>query len=309
MRLDPGIETFLETLRAATGGKPAPFEAEARRRMLRQRTALFPVALPSGVTFEDWHLALSGREIPLRIYRPAGGGKLAALLYFHGGGWVAGDPITHHATTAILAGLSGAVVVSVHYRRPPENPYPAALQDAEAVLEWLRDPPDWLDTDPGRIAAAGDSAGGNLTAALTLKLRDAGQPQLRHQLLIYPVLDTDFENASYRAAADPVLTPAAMRYYWNAYLSREADWRDPYAVPARAKDLTGLPPATLLTAEADPLRDEGEAYAVRLEAAGVPTTLLRGASMVHGFLRAWELSPAVRGLFEQACTKLVRDLA
>lgn len=309
MKLDPGIAAYLERLRTATGGVPAPFEPEARRRMLRQRTALFPVEPPPGVTFEDRHLAAPGREIPLRIFRPQASGQLAAVLYFHGGGWVAGDIVTHHATTAILAALTGAAVVSVHYRRPPENPYPAALEDAEAALAWLRNPPDWLGIDPARIAAAGDSAGGNLTAALALKLRDGGSPPLRHQLLIYPVLDTDFENASYRAAADPVLTPAAMRYYWNSYLSREQDWRDPYAVPARAGDLSGLPPATVLTAEADPLRDEGEAYAQRLREAGVATALLRGAGMVHGFLRAWALSPAVRALFEKACAGLSRDLA
>ena len=309
MKLDLGIAAYLERLAEVTGGKAVPFEAEARRRMLRQRTAAFPVAIPDGIAFEDWHIAAPGREIPLRIYRPARAEPLPAILYFHGGGWVAGDVITHHATTAILAELTGALVVSVHYRRPPENPYPAALEDAEAALAWLAAPPDWLGIDPDRLAAAGDSAGGNLTAALALKLRDAGGPKLRHQFLIYPVLDTDFETASYRAAADPVLTPAAMRFYWNAYLSRNEDAADPYAVPKRAPDLSGLPPATVLTAEADPLRDEGEAYAARLLEAGVPAALRRGEGMVHGFLRAWELSAAVRALFDEACAGLARDLA
>jgi acetyl esterase len=261
------------------------------------------------VGFEDLYVAAPGREIPLRLYRPAGDATKAAILYFHGGGWVAGDVVTHHATTAHLAALSGAVVASVHYRRPPENPYPAALEDAAAVLAWLRAEAAWLGVDPARVAAAGDSAGGNLTAALALKLKAEGGDQLRHQLLIYPVLDTDFENASYRAAADPILTPEAMRYYWGAYLSRDVDWRDPLAVPMRAAELTGLPPATVMVAEADPLHDEGTAYAARLEEAGVSTALLRGAGMVHGFLRALDLSPAARDLFAQACANLARDLA
>lgn len=308
MRLDPGIAAYLERLKEITGGRTAPFEPEARRRMLRQRTAAFPVALPEEVSCEDWCLAAPGREIPLRLYRPAAAGPLPAVLYFHGGGWVAGDVVTHHATTAHLAALTGALVVSVHYRRPPESPYPAALEDAAAVLAWLRRPPDWLAIDPARLAAAGDSAGGNLTAALALRLKAEGTIQLRHQLLIYPVLDTDFETASYRAAADPVLTPEAMRYYWGAYLSREADWSDPLAVPMKAADLTGLPPATVLTAEADPLSDEGEAYALRLEQAGVDTALLRGAGMVHGFLRALDLSARARALFEEASARLARDL-
>lgn len=309
MKLDPGIAAYLQRLSEVTGGKTAAYDPDSRRRMLRQRTAAFPVEIPENVAFEDWHIAAPGREIPIRIYRPAQPEPLPAILYFHGGGWVGGDILTHHATTAILADLTGAIVVSVHYRRPPENPYPAALEDAEAAFAWLTKPPDWLGIDPTRLAAGGDSAGGNLTAALALKLRDAGGPQLRHQFLIYPVLDTDFETASYRAAADPILTPQAMRYYWDAYLSREDDKIDPYAVPMRAGDLSGLPPATVLTAEADPLRDEGEAYAARLQEAGVATTLLRGEGMVHGFLRAWELSPAVRALFAEACANLARDLA
>ena len=308
MKLDPGIEAYLARLKEVTGGKAAPFEPEARRRMLRQRTAAFPVKLPENVFFEDWHAAAPGREIPLRLYRPAGSGTKPAILYFHGGGWVAGDIVTHHATTAHLAALTGAVVASVHFRRPPENPYPAALEDAAAAFAWLRGQADWLDIDPGRIAAAGDSAGGNLTAALALKLQAAGGAQLRHQFLIYPVLDTDFETASYRAAADPVLTPEAMRYYWDAYLSRGEDRNDPLAVPMRAADLTGLPPATVLIAEADPLHDEGAAYAQRLQEAGVDTALLRGEGMVHGFLRAFDLSPAARSLFEEASARVARSL-
>ena len=309
MKLDPGIEAYLARLQEITGAVPAPFEAEARRRMLRQRTAAVPVRLPESVGFEDWPLAAPGREIPLRLYRPAGGGSGAAILYFHGGGWVAGDLDSHHATTAHLADLTGALVAAVHYRRPPENPYPAALEDAAAALAWLRAEAGWLGIDPGRIAAAGDSAGGNLSAALALKLKAEGGAQLRHQLLIYPVLDTDFETASYRAAADPILTPKAMRYYWNAYLSGPADRDDPLAVPMRAKDLAGLPPATVMVAEADPLHDEGTAYAARLKAAGVATSLLRGQGMVHGFLRALDLSPAARALFAEACAGLARDLA
>ncbi|MGE3822185.1 MAG: alpha/beta hydrolase, partial [Isosphaeraceae bacterium] len=178
----------------------------------------------------------------------------------------------------------------VDYRLAPEHPFPAAVDDAEAATRWVAERGRSLGLDPDRLAVGGDSAGGNLAAVVARRARDAGSPALAYQCLIYPATDADFETPSYLENAEGfLLTRAAMMWYWNHYLADPSRRADPDASPLRAADLAGLPPATVVTAEYDPLRDEGNAYAQRLEASGVPVRHRRYEGLIHGFLRRHHL--------------------
>jgi acetyl esterase len=225
-----------------------------------------------------------GPDVPVRIYTPAGGGPFPALAWYHGGGWVVGNLETADPTARHLAVETGCVVVSVDYRLAPEAKFPAAADDCYAATKWIADNASEINVDLSRIAVGGDSAGGNLAASVSLMARDRGGPSIVFQALIYPVTERDFSTASYRENADGyLLTLDAMKWYWDHYLKSDADSSDPYAAPAAAKDLRGLPPALVITAAFDPLRDEGEAYARRLQGAGVPTACSRYDGMIHGF--------------------------
>jgi acetyl esterase len=207
-----------------------------------------------------------------------------AIVYFHGGGWVLGDLDSHDAVCRALANASGSIVISTDYRLAPEHRFPAAADDAYAATRWVADNATLLRIDPKKVAVAGDSAGGNLAAAVTLMARDQAGPDLAFQVLIYPVTDANFDTPSYiENAVGYLLTRTGMQWYWNHYTA-EADRTNPYASPSRATTLGALPPALVITAEYDPLRDEGEAYATALRSAGVPTTLTRYPGLVHGFL-------------------------
>jgi acetyl esterase len=227
--------------------------------------------------------------VPLRIYRPLsadGRRPLAAVVYLHGGGWVTCDLDTHDRLCRTLANRSGAAVIAVDYRRAPEHPFPAAVDDGLAALDWTRAHAADLGVDLARLAVAGDSAGGNLAAVIARRDRDGGgAPPLALQVLLLPVTDAAMDTPSYTENADGFyLTHAAMRWYWDHYLGG-ADPLHPDASPLRASDLRGLPPALVVTAEYDPLRDEGEAYAERLRTAGVRVRFRRYEGMVHGFIR------------------------
>ena len=221
--------------------------------------------------------------IPARLYRPRSG-TLPLLVYLHGGGWVVGSVAMSDPFCRALANASGCAVLSVEYRLAPEDRYPAAADDAYAATRWSADRASDLGIDASRIAVGGSSAGGNLAAVVALMARERGSPKLAFQLLHAPVLDHDFETPSYRANATGCgLTRSGMRWFWDHYVP-DARLRDePYASPLRAKDLSGLPPAHIVTAECDVLRDEGKAYATRLHEAGVPTAHVEYPGMVHGF--------------------------
>ena len=235
---------------------------------------------------EDLQIPGTAGPVPVRLYRPQADSRLPILVYLHGGGWMMGSIATHDALCRNLCARSGMVVASVEYRLAPEHKFPAGLEDCYAAVQWLAEQAESLGLDRERLAVGGDSAGGNLAAAVTLLARQRGGPAIGFQLLIYPVLDFDFDTPSYRENASGFhLTRDDMIWSWRQYLARELDGYTPLASPLRADDLSGLPPAMILTAEYDPLRDEGEAYADRLAQNGVPVTCRRHAGMIHGFIR------------------------
>jgi acetyl esterase len=224
-----------------------------------------------------------GGALRIRIYRPSGADALPALVYLFGGGWVLGTIDTSDGICRALTNLAGCVTVSVGYRPAPEHRFPAAVHDCHAAVRWVAEHADELGIDGSRIAVGGDSAGGNLSAAVTLLARDGG-PALVHQLLVYPNTDYRSDTPSAREITDPLLfNRHSVDWYWRAYLASPDDGDHPLASPLRADDLGGLPPATVITAEYDPLRDQGEQYAQRLAEAGVPVRQVRFDGMIHGF--------------------------
>jgi len=234
----------------------------------------------------DQNIPSEGGELPLRIYTPHGKGLFPAVVYFHGGGWATNNLDTHDELCRKLSAETGSVVVAADYRLAPEAKFPAGFNDAALAVEWTFQHAADLNADANRILVAGDSSGGNFAAALCLRFRDQDGPRIAGQILYYPVTD-HYEpgTQSYRTFSEGYgLTAADMSWFWDLYLPDKAAADDPYASPLRARDLKGLPPALVITAEYDPLVDEGRAYAMRLQEAGVPTRYSCCAGTIHGFL-------------------------
>lgn len=253
---------------------------------------------------EDRELPGPGGALRARVYSPASEDPPPAVLYLHGGGWVVGSIVGVDAACRALANRAGVVVVSLEYRLAPEHPYPAALEDAEAALAWLAEHAGELGGDAARLAVAGDSAGANVATVLARRTRDSGGPPIAFQLLVYPATDAAMDTRSYEQFGSGFgLDRDAMAGSWDAYRG-DVPAEDPGISPLRAADLAGLPPGLVITAENDPLRDEGEAYAQRLREAGVETQSVRLAGMVHGFFRWRAICPEAEDATRAAAAAL-----
>lgn len=304
-QLDPQARTLLEAM------PPLPEFKSANLAALREAMAVPPLAgEPEAVErIEELRVPGPAGEIPVRVYWPGGAGPFPVLVFFHGGGFVFCNVDSHDGVCRSLANGAGCVVVSVDYRLAPEHPYPAAPEDCYAATEWVAAHADELDIDPARMAVGGDSAGGNLAAVVALMARDKGGPTLRYQLLVYPVTNRNFKTGSYKENADGYfLTSAMMQWFWQQYAPAEERAAEPYASPMRAKDVSGLPAGLCITAGFDPLRDEGEAYAAKLRAAGVELQIQRYDGMFHGFFSMTTLLDVAREAMSDACTALRRGL-
>jgi acetyl esterase len=297
-RIDPDLEKILPLLPLRDAATLTP--ERARAELVALADSRKDVPLPELAMAKDITVDGAAGPIAARLFAT---GKTPAptIVYFHGGGWVAGDLFTHERQARTLAIEAEAVVLSVDYRRPPETPFPGAFEDCLAATKWAAANVSTLGGDPARLAVAGDSAGGNLAAAVAQASRTGG-PRLAAQLLIYPATDlagnygAAAENAKFPSrqqnAEGYFLTGDAMRFFAGHYLPRLKDSEDPRASPLRSADLGGLPRAVITTAEFDPLRDEGEAYAEALKKAGVDVAYFREPGMVHGYFGMGAASPA-----------------
>jgi len=283
MPLNPQAKAFLDQA-AASGAPPLnamPLE-EARKALL---TLFVPEQKEAIHKVEDRKIPGSeGYPIPIRIYTPDANSPLPVLVFFHGGGWVLGNIESHDSVCRELANKASCIVVSVDYRLAPEHKFPYAPEDCYAATKWVVLNAASFGGDPSRVAVGGDSAGGNLTAAVAQMAADRGAPTLRYQLLIYPVTNYAFDTPSYRDNADGyLLTRDMMQWFWKQYLANDEDGKKAYASPMQAREVRRVAPAFVITAEFDPLRDEGEAYGERLKKEGVPVEIKRYDGAIHGF--------------------------
>jgi len=283
MPLDPQVQK-LRAGRQAAGVPPLYSMSLAQARAEDLKAIREAAADPEPVAdVAERDIPGPGGDLRIRIYRPAGQGPRPALLYFFGGGWTLGTIDTSDGICRSLTNAAGCATVSVGYRLAPEHKFPAAVHDCHAAARWVAAHAAELGVRADRLAVGGDSAGGNLAAAVTLLARDSG-PHLVHQLLVYPNTDHASDTPSLRENTDPLLfNRTSVDWYWGHYLATPEDGANPLASPLRARSLAGLPPATVLTAEYDPLRDQAEQYAERLRREGAPVELTRYPGMVHGF--------------------------
>jgi acetyl esterase len=286
MPLDPAAQAVVTMMDETFPRVEVTNSAEKTRAFSKSMAR--PVDVEPVARTEDRTVPGPDGPVPVRLYWPAGDGVTRpGIVYFHGGGWVICDLDSHDGACRRLANAVDAVVVSVDYRLAPEHPFPAGAEDSYAVTAWVAANASDLGIDAPRLAVAGDSAGGNLSASVALMARDRNGPPLAFQLMVYPVIDSSATRNDHPSKAENAtgffLTTASMEWYRGQYLASDEDGAHPYCSPLLAPDLAGLPAACVITAECDPLRDEGEAYARALEAAGVPVTLYRAEGMFHGF--------------------------
>jgi acetyl esterase len=302
--LDPQIAPLL---RALNRGFPPVHTMTGAQARATIRSRFVPPAKPESVAeVRDDSIPGPGGDIPVRIYRPDGD-ALPVLVYAHGGGFVFCDLDSHDDLCRNIANRIPAVVISVAYRLAPENPWPDAAEDFFTATRWAAENADAVGGDTRRVVVGGDSAGGNLAAVTALMARDRGAPPIAGQLLIYPVIAADFDTESYRLFGNGFYNPKpALQWYWDQYVPALADREHPYASPLRA-DLAGLPPAIVVVAGHDPLRDEGFAYADALEAAGVVTVRCPFDGGIHGFMTMPMLDVAQEAR-RQVCLELAQLL-
>jgi acetyl esterase len=312
-KVERHVRKFLNALNSS-GGKPletlSPAEARA---VLVNAQASVPVEL-APCQIEHKTVTQDGLSVDLTVVRPAGSqGLLPGFMFFHGGGWILGDFPTHERFVRDLVADSGFAAVFVNYTPSPEAQYPAAINQAYAATRWVAAHGGEIQVDGERLALVGNSVGGNMTAVVALMAQDKGGPTIKCQVLFWPVTDANFETPSYQEYADGYfLTKGMMKWFWDAYTTDPAQRREAYASPLQAatERLAGLPPALIQTAGNDVLRDEGEAYARKLDGAGVDVTAVRYEGLIHdyGLLNAISQVPAVRAALHQAAEELKKHL-
>lgn len=307
MPLHPSAQVIVDFLNDAGLGIGPDATPEQARALTAQRAGWFE---PHAV-HEVYDRTVPGPAgpVPVRVYRPSEATGLPVVVWFHGGGWVIGGLDSHDHLCRLLCDDAGCVVVSVDYRLAPEHPFPAAVEDCVAAYGWVAANATEVGGDPGRVAVGGDSAGGNLAAVVALTRRDAGDPPPRAQVLVYPVTDHEFDSPSmHENATGYFLEREHMRWFFGHYLRTPADADDWRVSPLRAPDLSGVAPAIVVTAEYDPLRDQGEAYGARLRAAGVDTEIVRGEGLFHGFFGLHPIVEPGREPWERVVAFLARAL-
>lgn len=314
-RADGNMKAVLTELKSL-GGKPIetlsaeeareqPTPADAVKALLK---AQGKSAAPEPVgKIENANIAGPGGSIPIRIYSPNGDGPFPVIVYYHGGGWVIATIDTYDASPRALSNAAKAVVVAVEYRKGPEHKFPAAHEDAYIAYAWVLANADKINGDHRRIAVAGESAGGNLAAGVALMAKKMGKRMPVHQVLVYPVTGYDFNTPSYQenANAKP-LNKAMMPWFFEKYLKTPADAESPFISLVRAKDLEGLPPATIITAEIDPLRSDGRQYADRLKEAGVPVNYKNYEGVTHEFFGMTAVLDEAKAAVKQAAGDLTK---
>jgi acetyl esterase len=308
MPLDPQVKALLDQM----AGLPRLEQlsvADARQQVESRIAANLPTLPVASVSNRS--IPGPGGALPLRIYTPSGKGPFPLMVFFHGSGFVLCSLDTHDGVCRNFCGAAGCVVVSVDYRLAPEHKFPAGPEDCYAATNWAAEHAQELNADRERIVIAGDSAGGNMVAVTALMLRDKGGPALRGQLMIYPV--TDYFTSSHPSFIENAegygLTAAGMRWFWGHYLNSESEANNAWVSPMRAKNLSGLPAALIITAEYDVLRDEGELYGEGLAKAGVPTKVSRYQGMNHGFFNMYGIVDKAKEALEESVTWLKQRCA
>jgi acetyl esterase len=309
MPLHPQARAFLDAMQAAGVAPLGTLSPEEHRAAGKARRV--PPRRPEAVHHvEDRAVPGPAGEIPVRVYRPSDEDGLPLVVYFHAGGWTIGDLDGPDLSLRKVANRTPCVVVSVDYRLAPEHRFPAAVEDAWAATLWAHEHAFELDADAERVAVAGESAGGNLAAVVALLARDAGGPALRQQTMLYAVTNHSFDTPSYAENAEGyLLTKSGMEWFWKQYLGADGDGNDWRASPLRAPSLEGLPPAHIVTAEFDPLRDEGEAYAARLRDAGIEVRCTRYEGQMHSFVTHHELIDDGERAIDEVVEELRRAFA
>ncbi|CRM03764.1 alpha/beta hydrolase [Pseudomonas sp. 8 R 14] len=311
--VEHSTQAFLDVLNAGTGKPMEQLTPTQARAVLTGAQAGVKLTLPKADVSQKT-IQVDGQPLDLTIVRPAGvKGTLPVFMFFHGGGWVLGDYPTHERLVRDLVVGSGAVAVFVNYTPSPEARYPVAINQAYGATKWVAEHGKDINVDGKRLAVAGNSVGGNMAAVVSLMAKDKGTPAIKFQLLLWPVTDANFETASYNQYAEGhFLTRNMMKWFWDNYTTDANQRAEIYASPLRATadQLKGLPPALIQTAGADVLRDEGEAYARKLDQAGVPVTAVRYNGMIHdyGLLNVVSQVPAVRSALLQASDELKQHL-
>ena len=303
MSLAPEIRAYLEA--GAAAGLPQVWEAPIEViRGNRQSQLAFSGPVEKVKEVVNRYIPGPTADLPIRIYRPTADTSAPAIIYLHGGGWVLNFLDIYDASLSRLANQTGATIISVHYQKAPEHPFPIPFDDCYATLLWVIENAEALHIDKNRIGVAGDSAGGNLASAVALKARDNGI-KLAFQLLVYPCNDRNFDTASYKEHATGLgLTTQAMKWFWDQYLQGDAHDENPYAIPQRATDFSSLTPAIFITAQYDPLTSDSEKYAEALRKAGVTVEYREYAGMIHGFYSSMGVTPTAKEAIDFAAAEI-----